>query len=75
MNNKNVKNLYLALGGLMLVLLQAPVFQNSIGLPKPIRIAFLSDLMFLVCKVLSFIGVLIFVYAAIMMIKSYFNKE
>lgn len=68
MRNKDVKLIYLALGALMLVLLQTTVFQNAIGFTNLIGIPYLGDIVFRLTEILSFIGVIIFIIVAVKLI-------
>lgn len=69
MDNKNIKLLLVALGSLMLVLLQAEVFQNSIGFLNFVGITLLGDIFFYLSGLLSFVGVVIFVITAFKLIR------
>ncbi|WP_195237348.1 hypothetical protein [Romboutsia sp. 1001285H_161024_C4] len=68
MNDIDFKLIYTALGSLMLVLLQTTVFQNAIGLTSLIGIPYLGDITFILVKILSFIGVIIFIITSLKLI-------
>ncbi|MDZ4993405.1 hypothetical protein GNF80_10560 [Clostridium perfringens] len=70
MDNKNIKLLWVALGSLMLVLLQVETFQDSIGfLLNFVGITFLGDICFYLSGLLSFVGVVIFVITSLKIIR------
>lgn len=69
MDNKNVKLLLVALGSFMLVLLQAEVFQKSIGFLNFVGITLLGEIFFYLSGLLSFVGVVIFVITAFKLIR------
>lgn len=68
MKDKDIKSLYLALGSIMLILLQTTVFQNALGFTNIIGIPYFGDISFFIAKILSFIGIIIFTYVAIKLI-------
>lgn len=68
--NENIKLLYVALGSLMLVMLQTLMFQNALGLSNLVRIIYLGDVVFFVARIISFVGVIIFITSAIKLIKN-----
>ena len=74
MNDRNLKLIYTALGALMLVLLQTDTFQNAISFTNLIGILYLGDIVFMLSKVLSFIGVIIFVITSFKLIFLNINK-
>ena len=74
MNDIDFKLIYTALGSLMLVLLQATVFQNAIGLTNLIGIPYLGDITFILVKILSFIGVIIFIITSLKLILKNINN-
>ena len=75
MNDRNLKLIYTALGALMLVLLQTDTFQNAISFTNLIGILYLGDIVFMLSKVLSFIGVIIFVVTSFKLIFLNINKQ
>ena len=75
MNDRNLKLIYTALGALMLVLLQTDTFQNAISFTNLIGILYLGDIVFMLSKVLSFIGVIIFVITSFKLIFLNINKQ
>ncbi|MDU7966765.1 MAG: hypothetical protein E7J25_07825 [Paeniclostridium sordellii] len=65
MDNKNMKLIYLLVGSLMLVLLQTPIFQNSLGFINITNIPyFFGDIIFYLSGSLSFIVAIIFTIVA-----------
>ena len=74
MNDRNLKLIYTALGALMLVLLQTDTFQNAISFTNLIGILYLGDIVFMLSKVLSFIGFIIFVVTSLKLIFLNINK-
>lgn len=70
MNNKDIKLLYSALGAFMLVLLQTTVFQNALSLFYSIGIFYLGDIALLLSKMLSCVGVVIFIISSVKLIKN-----
>ncbi|MBC8632398.1 hypothetical protein H8697_11920 [[Eubacterium] tenue] len=74
MNDIDFKLIYTALGSLMLVLLQTTVFQNAIGLTNLIGIPYLGDITFILVKILSFIGVIIFIITSLKLIFKNINN-
>ncbi len=75
---KNSNSLYVALGGLMLILLQSMLVQDSI-----INVCdflgfgggFITFILRGVTTILSFAGVIVFIIAAIQLIMTNFRKE
>ena len=68
MNSRVLKLICIALGSLMLVLLQTTAFQNAIGFTNIIGIKYLGDIAFLLAKMLSFAGVILFTATSIKLI-------
>lgn len=66
--DNNAKLVYVALGALMLVMLQLNVFQDSIGFANVIGIHYLGEVMFQLSNILSFVGVILFVVIAFKLI-------
>jgi len=62
MSKKNIKLIYSSLGAFMLVLLQTSVFQNALGFSNVIGIPYLREILFFISNILSFIGVIIFIF-------------
>lgn len=65
--------MYIGLGALMLVLLQTNIFQDAIGLINLIGIAYIpyiGEIVFLLSKILSFIGVIIFIAVSLTLISN-----
>ncbi|MGL5507716.1 MAG: hypothetical protein ACRDB0_07430 [Paraclostridium sp.] len=73
MNSNNLRLMYIGLGALMLVLLQTNIFQDAIGLINLIGIAYIpyiGEIVFLLSKILSFIGVIIFIAVSLTLISN-----
>lgn len=65
MDNKNMKLIYLLVGSLMLVLLQPPIFQNSLGFINITNIPyFFGYIIFYLSGSLAFIVAIIFTIVA-----------
>ena len=77
MSNKNIKLIFLALGALMLVLLQSNIFQNALGFINllPIPLDYLGDIVFFISNMLSFIGSIIFIIASVKLISNNINNK
>lgn len=73
MNEKNIKLLYSALGGFMLVLLQSNMFQGAIGIFNVIGIYFVAEVGFFISKILSIVGAIIFIICAIRLVLNNFK--
>ncbi len=58
----------------MLVSLQTTIFQNAIGLTNLIGIPYLGDITFILVKILSFIGVIIFIIKSLKLIFKNINN-
>lgn len=69
MDNKNTKLLLVGLGSFLLVLLQAEVFQDSIGFLNFIGITLVGDIFFYLSGLLSFVGVVVFIITAFKLIR------
>ena len=61
MNDRNLKLIYIALGSLMLILLQSDVFQLAISLINILPIPYLTETIYWLMRILSFVGVVIFI--------------
>ena len=68
MNNRDLKLIYVALGALMLMLLQTNVFQNAISFIHLIPIPYLLEISFFFVNMLSFIGAILFIIIALKLI-------
>lgn len=68
MSNRDLKLIYVALGALMLMLLQTNVFQNAISFIHLIPIPYLLEISFFFVNMLSFIGAILFVIIALKLI-------
>lgn len=75
MKNTDINFIYSALGAFMLVLLQTEPFQNAIGFSNLMGIPYLGDILFAISRLLSFIGVIVFIVSAIKLILTNFKKE
>lgn len=75
MKNTDINFIYSALGAFMLVLLQTAPFQNAIGFSNLMGIPYLGDIVFAISRLLSFIGVIVFVVSSIKLILNNFKKE
>ncbi len=68
MSNRDLKLIYMALGALMLILLQTNVFQNAISFIHLIPIPYLLEISFFFVNMLSFIGAILFIIIALKLI-------
>ena len=74
MKNTDIKLIYSALGAFMLVLLQTAPFQNAIGFSNIIGIPYFGDIVFLISRLISFIGVIVFIISSIKLILNNIKK-
>ena len=68
MNDRNLKLIYIALGSLMLILLQSDVFQLAISLIN------ILPIIYWLMRILSFVGVVIFIIISLKLILNNIKK-
>lgn len=73
MNDKNIKLFYSALGSFMLVLLQTNIFQDVIGIFNVIGMYSVAELGFFISKILSIVGVIVFIICSTRLILNNFK--
>ena len=74
MNDRNLKLIYIALGSLMLILLQSDVFQLAISLINILPIPYLTETIYWLMRILSFVGVVIFIIISLKLILNNIKK-
>nr|WP_302887477.1 hypothetical protein [uncultured Romboutsia sp.] len=74
MNDRNLKLIYIALGSLMLILLQSDVFQLAISLINILPIPYLIETIYWLMRILSFVGVVIFIIISLKLILNNIKK-
>ena len=75
MNDRNLKLVYIALGSLMLILLQSDVFQLAISLINMLPIPYLIGGIYWLINILSFVGVVIFIITSLKLILNNIKKS
>ena len=75
MNDRNLKLIYIALGSLMLILLQSDVFQLAISLINMLAIPYLIGGIYWLINILSFVGVVIFIITSLKLILNNIKKS
>ncbi len=71
MENKNIKLILVALGSLMLVLLQTEMFQRVMDIFGFIGLSVIGDIIRLLSSILSFVGFVIFAFTSFKIIRLY----
>ena len=74
MNDRNLKLIYIALGSLMLILLQSDVFQLAISLINILPIPYLTETIYWLMRILSFVGIAIFIIISLKLILNNIKK-
>ena len=75
MNDRNLKLVYIALGSLMLILLQSDVFQLAISIINMLPIPYLIGGIYWLINILSFVGVVIFIITSLKLILNNIKKS
>ena len=75
MKDINLKLIYIALGSLMLILLQSDVFQLAISTINILPIPYLIGIIYWLIRILSFIGVVIFIITSLKLILNNIKKS
>ncbi len=74
MNDINLKLIYIALGSMMLILLQSDLFQLAISSINILPIPYLAGIIYWLIRILSFVGVVIFIITSIKLIINNIKK-
>ena len=75
MNDRNLKLVYIALGSLMLILLQSDVFQLAISTMNILPMPYLMGIVYSLIRILSFVGVVIFIITSLKLILNNIKKS
>ncbi len=70
---KNIRLLYSALGAFMLMLLRSDIGQGTIGIFNELGLYYIAEIAFLASKILSLIGIIIFIICSIKLILNNFK--